>query len=163
MPSLLYSAQLQTSSQNTKCMEAHLPAIWPCKIFKHVFEWCLATYSHSFYPQSVAEIQITLKIHRLADFSSLDQRTLTSHFADIVRPLHTTPRLLWTCTLTIKLVTKYDCSSADINPIGGISKTDLKRFILWASTNFNLPILQSFIDAPPTAELEPVRTHSLSI
>jgi NAD+ synthase (glutamine-hydrolysing) len=55
-------------------------------------------------------------------------------------------------------LTKYDCSSADINPIGGISKTDLKRFILWASTNFNLPILQSFIDAPPTAELEPI-TH----
>lgn len=53
-------------------------------------------------------------------------------------------------------LTKYDCSSADINPIGGISKTDLKRFILWASTNFELPILQSFIDAPPTAELEPI-------
>ena len=27
-------------------------------------------------------------------------------------------------------MTKYDCSSADINPIGGISKTDLKRFIM---------------------------------
>jgi NAD+ synthase (glutamine-hydrolysing) len=27
-------------------------------------------------------------------------------------------------------LTKYDCSSADINPIGGISKTDLKRFLL---------------------------------
>ncbi|KUJ17506.1 glutamine-dependent NAD(+) synthetase-like protein [Mollisia scopiformis] len=53
-------------------------------------------------------------------------------------------------------LTKYDCSSADINPIGGISKTDLKRFILWSSTNFQLPILQSFIDAPPTAELEPI-------
>lgn len=24
--------------------------------------------------------------------------------------------------------TKYDCSSADINPIGGISKTDLRGF-----------------------------------
>jgi NAD+ synthase (glutamine-hydrolysing) len=53
-------------------------------------------------------------------------------------------------------LTKYDCSSADINPIGGISKTDLKSFILWASTNFSLPILQTFIDAPPTAELEPI-------
>ncbi|EDS27735.1 glutamine-dependent NAD(+) synthetase [Culex quinquefasciatus] len=29
-------------------------------------------------------------------------------------------------------MTKYDCSSADINPIGGISKTDLKRFLLYA-------------------------------
>ena len=26
-------------------------------------------------------------------------------------------------------LTKYDCSSADINPIGGISKTDLKGFL----------------------------------
>lgn len=28
--------------------------------------------------------------------------------------------------------TKYDCSSGDLNPIGGISKTDLKRFIVYA-------------------------------
>jgi NAD+ synthase (glutamine-hydrolysing) len=28
-------------------------------------------------------------------------------------------------------MTKYDCSSADINPIGGISKGDLKRFLVW--------------------------------
>ncbi|EME39320.1 hypothetical protein DOTSEDRAFT_56743 [Dothistroma septosporum NZE10] len=53
-------------------------------------------------------------------------------------------------------LTKYDCSSADINPIGGISKTDLKRFINWAETNFDLPILQQFLDAVPTAELEPI-------
>ena len=26
-------------------------------------------------------------------------------------------------------MTKYDCSAADINPIGGISKGDLKRFL----------------------------------
>ncbi len=26
-------------------------------------------------------------------------------------------------------LTKYDCSSADINPIGGISKEDLRRFL----------------------------------
>ena len=53
-------------------------------------------------------------------------------------------------------LTKYDCSSADINPIGGISKTDLKRFIKWAETSFNLPILRQFLDAVPTAELEPI-------
>jgi NAD+ synthase (glutamine-hydrolysing) len=28
--------------------------------------------------------------------------------------------------------TKYDCSTADLNPIGGISKTDLKSFIVHA-------------------------------
>ncbi|EGW33512.1 glutamine-dependent NAD(+) synthetase [Spathaspora passalidarum NRRL Y-27907] len=53
-------------------------------------------------------------------------------------------------------LTKYDCSSADINPIGGISKTDLKRFIAWAEINFKLPILNDFITATPTAELEPI-------
>lgn len=53
-------------------------------------------------------------------------------------------------------LTKYDCSSADINPIGGISKTDLKAFISWATKSFELPILQEFIDAVPTAELEPI-------
>jgi NAD+ synthase (glutamine-hydrolysing) len=34
------------------------------------------------------------------------------------------------------------CSSADVNPIGGISKTDLKRFIAWAETEFDMPILR---------------------
>ncbi|KAL8856647.1 MAG: hypothetical protein Q9178_006714 [Gyalolechia marmorata] len=53
-------------------------------------------------------------------------------------------------------LTKYDCSSADINPIGGISKTDLKAFIAWACTNFDLPILSTFLSAVPTAELEPI-------
>ncbi|KAL9615491.1 MAG: hypothetical protein Q9167_000004, partial [Letrouitia subvulpina] len=52
--------------------------------------------------------------------------------------------------------TRYDCSSADVNPIGGISKTDLKRFIAWACTNFDLPILKDFLAATPTAELEPL-------
>ncbi|ETW78764.1 hypothetical protein HETIRDRAFT_435405 [Heterobasidion irregulare TC 32-1] len=53
-------------------------------------------------------------------------------------------------------LTKYDCSSADINPIGGISKTDLKKFIAYAQDTFDLPILASFLDAVPTAELEPI-------
>ncbi|EFP74450.1 glutamine-dependent NAD(+) synthetase [Puccinia graminis f. sp. tritici] len=55
-------------------------------------------------------------------------------------------------------MTKYDCSSADINPIGGISKTDLKRFIAYAQTKFDLPILEQFLTAVPTAELEPITT-----
>ncbi|KAJ6493647.1 hypothetical protein C8R47DRAFT_1176603 [Mycena vitilis] len=53
-------------------------------------------------------------------------------------------------------LTKYDCSSADINPIGGISKTDLKKFIAYAEYSFELPILASFLNAVPTAELEPI-------
>lgn len=53
-------------------------------------------------------------------------------------------------------LTKYDCSSADINPIGGISKTDLKRFIHWSTGDFDMPILELFLNATPTAELEPI-------
>ncbi|KAI4260999.1 MAG: hypothetical protein L6R42_003795 [Xanthoria sp. 1 TBL-2021] len=48
-------------------------------------------------------------------------------------------------------LTKYD-----FNPIGGISKTDLKAFIDFAHTRFDLPILSTFLSAVPTAELEPI-------
>ncbi|KAI1440613.1 glutamine-dependent NAD(+) synthetase with GAT domain-containing protein [Annulohypoxylon stygium] len=53
-------------------------------------------------------------------------------------------------------LTKYDCSSADINPIGSIDKADLKLFIAWAEKNFDLPCLHDFLTATPTAELEPL-------
>ncbi|OAA79392.1 glutamine-dependent NAD(+) synthetase synthase [Akanthomyces lecanii RCEF 1005] len=53
-------------------------------------------------------------------------------------------------------LTKYDCSSADLNPIGSISKVDLVRFITWAVKNFDMPVLEDFITAIPTAELEPI-------
>ncbi|XP_059479810.1 glutamine-dependent NAD(+) synthetase isoform X2 [Neocloeon triangulifer] len=53
-------------------------------------------------------------------------------------------------------MTKYDCSSADINPIGGISKGDLRGFLHYARRNFDLPILEEIVGAPPTAELEPL-------
>jgi NAD+ synthase (glutamine-hydrolysing) len=36
--------------------------------------------------------------------------------------------------------------AADINPIGSISKTDLKRFIAYARDAFDLPILTRFAD-----------------
>ncbi|XP_055844590.1 glutamine-dependent NAD(+) synthetase [Episyrphus balteatus] len=58
-------------------------------------------------------------------------------------------------------LTKYDCSSADVNPIGGISKTDLRRFLTYAQDKFNLPVLEQIIDAPPTAELEPLQDGQL--
>lgn len=53
-------------------------------------------------------------------------------------------------------LTKYDASSADINPIGSIAKLDLKSFVRWATKAFDLPILAEFVDATPTAELEPI-------
>ena len=33
-------------------------------------------------------------------------------------------------------LTKYDCSSADINPIGGISKTDLRSFCRYMAPHY---------------------------
>ena len=55
-------------------------------------------------------------------------------------------------------MTKYDCSSADLNPIGAISKGDLKRMLLWASEAYGTrssAILREIAGAPPTAELRP--------
>ncbi len=53
-------------------------------------------------------------------------------------------------------LTKYDCSSADINPIGSISKTDLRSFLHWAKDHLGYPSLGGILEAPPTAELEPI-------
>lgn len=56
-------------------------------------------------------------------------------------------------------LTKYDCSSADINPIGGLCKEDLRSFLqfsrqeLFASNTKLVEILGEIIDAPPSAEL----------
>ncbi|CAM9737959.1 unnamed protein product [Chrysoparadoxa australica] len=52
-------------------------------------------------------------------------------------------------------MTKYDCSSADLNPIGAISKVDLKRLLSWAATEYDYDVLSEIVAAPPTAELRP--------
>lgn len=51
--------------------------------------------------------------------------------------------------------TKYDCSAADINPIGGINKRDLKAFLQWAAKNRGIDELDRVANAVPTAELRP--------
>ncbi|PVV03349.1 hypothetical protein BB560_002176 [Smittium megazygosporum] len=56
--------------------------------------------------------------------------------------------------------TKYDCSSADLNPIGSISKTDLRSFVGFSQQEFQFNILSQFLDAVPSAELIPTRTNS---
>jgi hypothetical protein len=50
----------------------------------------------------------------------------------------------WGCRLR-GYMTKYDCSSADINPIGSISKNDLRRFIGHAKEYFGLPFLSGYV------------------
>lgn len=52
--------------------------------------------------------------------------------------------------------TKYDASSADIAPLGSISKTDAKSFQSWARDKWDLPIMTEFIEATPSAELLPL-------
>lgn len=52
--------------------------------------------------------------------------------------------------------TKYDASSADIAPLGSISKTDAKAFQAWARDHWDLPIMTEFIEATPSAELLPL-------
>ena len=56
-------------------------------------------------------------------------------------------------------LTKYDCSSGDLNPIGSISKVDLKSFLVWASENLGMPTLSDIVRAPPTAELRPIESE----
>lgn len=53
-------------------------------------------------------------------------------------------------------MTKYDCSSADLNPIGGISKVDLKLLLAWAARERGYTVLAEIAAAPPTAELRPL-------
>ena len=47
------------------------------------------------------------------------------------------PSMLVSCVCSLQgYLTKYDCSSTDINPIGGISKTDLRHFIVYCAQHF---------------------------
>ncbi|XP_011501924.1 PREDICTED: probable glutamine-dependent NAD(+) synthetase [Ceratosolen solmsi marchali] len=57
--------------------------------------------------------------------------------------------------------TKYDCSSADLNPIGGIAKNDLRRFLKYFRVKYNISSIDDILKAPPTAELEPLDNQQL--
>ena len=58
--------------------------------------------------------------------------------------------------------TKYDCSSADINPIGGINKADLRDFLEWAMGEFSIPALLDIIESAPSAELQPLEEGGIA-
>jgi NAD+ synthase (glutamine-hydrolysing) len=49
--------------------------------------------------------------------------------------------------------TKYDCSSADINPIGGINKHDIKRMLVWAANVYHIPVFSEIAGAPPSVHI----------
>ncbi|KAI0984632.1 hypothetical protein GJ496_000191, partial [Pomphorhynchus laevis] len=52
--------------------------------------------------------------------------------------------------------TKYDCSSADLNPIGGMSKNTVRRICHVLMNKYDLKCMKSIISATPSAELKPV-------
>ena len=58
-------------------------------------------------------------------------------------------------------MTKYDCSSADVNPIGGVSKVDLRKFVEYCSQRYGWTALRDVCEAPPSAELEPLEDGRL--
>nr|CAD2173011.1 unnamed protein product [Meloidogyne enterolobii] len=58
-------------------------------------------------------------------------------------------------------VTKYDCSSADLNPIGAISKHDLRKFLQYVNSTHKFVHLQGIIDSVPTAELRPLKNGQI--
>lgn len=53
--------------------------------------------------------------------------------------------------------TKYDCSSADINPIGSFSKLRLKEMLNYFYIVHKFESIQAVLNATPTAELRPLR------
>lgn len=52
-------------------------------------------------------------------------------------------------------LTKYDCSAGDLNPIGGINKSDLKSFLSWFAKEYNIDVFREIAEAKPSAELRP--------
>lgn len=57
--------------------------------------------------------------------------------------------------------TKYDCSSADLNPIGSVSKKDIRSFLIWAGKYYGYSALFDIVSAIPTAELRPAESVRL--
>ncbi len=60
-------------------------------------------------------------------------------------------------------MTKYDCSSADINPIGGISKTDLRKFIQYCAATFGFTALNKYVTQFKTMILNILMIHPYQI
>ncbi|KAK0413084.1 hypothetical protein QR680_006589 [Steinernema hermaphroditum] len=62
----------------------------------------------------------------------------------------------------IGYLTKYDCSSADINPIGSLNKVDLKRFLAYVIDNFDFPHLKQVYETRSSAELCPLKDGKIA-
>uniref|UniRef100_A0A0N5C0S3 Glutamine-dependent NAD(+) synthetase n=1 Tax=Strongyloides papillosus TaxID=174720 RepID=A0A0N5C0S3_STREA len=56
----------------------------------------------------------------------------------------------------IGYLTKYDCSSADFNPIGSLCKSHLRSFLNYVISTYNFNSLTRITNSPPSAELRPL-------
>ncbi|CDW51764.1 glutamine dependent NAD(+) synthetase [Trichuris trichiura] len=59
------------------------------------------------------------------------------------------------CESVVGYFTKYDCSSADINPIGSLGKETLRTFLVHCRNKYGYASLQNVLCMRPTAELAP--------
>lgn len=160
VPVWRYSVSLPAYFRNLQQTEDAPGKIWPFKTFKPECEW-----------------QLFFNFPQTSQEEKLFKQVLSYLFAQLVLWARGRPGgllVLGSANVDEALrgyMTKYDCSSADINPIGnpnnqeivplkrffsvgGISKTDLRKFILYAKDKFNIPILGDIYHAVPTAELE---------
>ena len=53
-------------------------------------------------------------------------------------------------------ITKYDASSADLNPIGGLNKSRIFEFAKWFSAETGINVLAEIAADKPAAELTPL-------
>jgi NAD+ synthase (glutamine-hydrolysing) len=51
---------------------------------------------------------------------------------------------------------KYDTSSADLNPIGGMLKSHSREMLQWIASAFDYPTLNQAADTIPTSETSPL-------
>ncbi|CEF69535.1 Glutamine-dependent NAD(+) synthetase [Strongyloides ratti] len=56
----------------------------------------------------------------------------------------------------IGYLTKYDCSSADFNPIGSLCKSHLRLLLNFVISKYHFNSLQKIVNSPPSAELKPL-------
>ena len=71
---------------------------------------------------------------------------LTEMLLDDNLIIHHVKKICWLLICSLRgYFTKYDCSSADLNPIGSISKTDLRQFIQYCVGHFGWTALERFV------------------
>jgi NAD+ synthase (glutamine-hydrolysing) len=58
--------------------------------------------------------------------------------------------------------TKYDCSSADINPIGSLPKKLIRQLLVYGAKRYNCPMMETIAKSVASAELQPMAAVAAS-